>query len=149
MARIAEGVLKDFLEGEYVHADDLDQIFAILRVAINDNYDKIVDRYTKTETTNLLSTKADKSEILAKSLLYDKNEIDSMISSGNELSEVSQARIGSDGIVYDVLKQRLDKGDLKEMFPYSYAIEFGGGLTVGNIVITRTNIVLGSTIILG
>lgn len=40
MAKIGQGTLKDFMDGEYVRADDLDQIFETVRVALNDADDK-------------------------------------------------------------------------------------------------------------
>jgi hypothetical protein len=55
MARVAEGTLKNWQDTEVVHAYDYKMEREVLRVAINDNYDKLLERYTKTEIDGLLA----------------------------------------------------------------------------------------------
>lgn len=55
MGQIGTGILKDFTDGEYLKAGDLDQVFEIIRTAINDNYAGLVARYSKTDIDTMLN----------------------------------------------------------------------------------------------
>ena len=70
MAKISLGTLKEFLNGQTVQGMDFNTFLEILRVAINDNDDKILQRYTKTENDEQLNGKADKATT------YTKTEVD-------------------------------------------------------------------------
>lgn len=54
MARISPNMFKDWKDGDIVFAGDYKQEREIIRTAINDNYDRIVDRYTKAEVDAFL-----------------------------------------------------------------------------------------------
>lgn len=56
MARIESTVLKNWLDGNVVTATEYKQEREILRVAINDNYDRLVQKYDKTEVDTLLAS---------------------------------------------------------------------------------------------
>jgi hypothetical protein len=73
MAKISLGTLKEFINGQTVQGPDFNTFLEILRVAINDNDDKILQRYTKTENDNQLNGKADKATT------YTKTEVDSSL----------------------------------------------------------------------
>lgn len=57
MSRISLSVLKNWLDGDIVKAVDYKKEREILAVAINDNYDRILDRYTKFEVDSFITIK--------------------------------------------------------------------------------------------
>lgn len=56
MARIGDGLLKEWLDGMVVKSTEYKQEREILRAAINDNYDRLVQKYDKTEVDDLLAS---------------------------------------------------------------------------------------------
>jgi chromosome segregation ATPase len=93
MAKINENAFRDWHNGDKVNEYDYEREREIIRIAINDNYDRIIARYDKTEVDTLVNGLKGEgwvSSITLKSLYdivqeilgnrYTKQEVDSLIS---------------------------------------------------------------------
>lgn len=56
MGRITDVIFRNWNNGETMNEADYEQEREIIRVAINDNYDRLLERYTKTEVDTLLAS---------------------------------------------------------------------------------------------
>src|SRR5690554_1269762 len=54
MARIPESIFQNWFNGNKIHAEDYKKEREILRKAINDNYDRLVEKYDKLDVDSLL-----------------------------------------------------------------------------------------------
>lgn len=81
MARINDGVLKEWLDGMVVKSTEYKQEREILRTAINDNYDRLVLKYDKTEVDTLLASLQEELDIQKANVtdVYDKTTADLLL----------------------------------------------------------------------
>lgn len=56
MARIPESIFNNWFNGNKIHAEDYKKEREILRTAINDNYDRLMEKYDKLDVDSLLDT---------------------------------------------------------------------------------------------
>jgi hypothetical protein len=74
MARIENGVLRNWNNGETIDEAAYEQEREILRVALNDNYDRIIKKYDKEEVDALVNNVKD--NVYTKTETYAKGELD-------------------------------------------------------------------------